>query len=96
MLCVPREPSTSRSGHRPTPAGRHHDRGRPRLDALPTHRVADAWAGGHGIVLDRLHEGLEESGGSCDCEVVVNVDPVVVLEDAQAAPGPAVAGPSVR
>ena len=61
-----------------------------------THRATDAWAAGHGIALDRLHEGLEEFGGFCNCEVVMNVDPVVVFEDAQAAPGPAVAGPSVR
>ncbi|HEX2300754.1 MAG TPA: DUF2695 domain-containing protein [Pseudonocardiaceae bacterium] len=24
--------------------------------------------------LDRLHEGLEEYGGFCDCEAVMNVD----------------------
>ncbi len=66
-----------------------------------THRRTDAWAAGHGIALDRLHEGLEEYGGFCDCEVVMNVDPVVVFawgppdRCAQAAPDPA-AGPSRR
>jgi hypothetical protein len=68
-----------------------------------THRATDAWAAGHGIALDRLHEGLEEYGGFCDCEVVMNVDPVVVFdpvvgqvvgqvidEAAQAASGPSV------
>jgi hypothetical protein len=74
-----------------------------------THRATDAWAAGHGIALDRLHEGLEEFGGFCDCEVVMNVDPGVVFEEAaqvaarvacqaaaQAASGPAAAGPSAR
>jgi hypothetical protein len=89
---------------------------RPQLDALRehldaviaaggcdrTHRATDAWATGHGIALDRLHEGLEEYGGFCDCEVVMNVDPVVVFEEparagsAQAASDPAAAGPSRR
>jgi hypothetical protein len=54
-----------------------------------THRATDAWAAGHGIALDRLHEGLEEWGGFCDCEVVMNVDPAVVFAPgAQAAGGP--------
>ena len=61
-----------------------------------THRATDAWAAGHGIALDRLHEGLEEYGGFCDCEVVMNVDPVVVFDDRVQAAGPAAAGPSVR
>jgi len=57
-----------------------------------THRATDSWAARHGIALDRLHEGLEEYGGFCDCEVVMNVDPAVVF-----APGrQAAAGPSVR
>ena len=61
-----------------------------------TTRATDEWAARHGIALDRLHEGLEEYGGFCDCEVVVNVDPAVVFEPvAQAAPVP-VAGPSRR
>lgn len=33
-----------------------------------------AWARQEGIDLERLHEGLEEYGGYCDCEVVINVD----------------------
>ncbi len=65
-----------------------------------SHRATDAWAAGHGIALDRLHEGLEEFGGFCDCEVVMNVDPVVVFDpatrEAQAVSGPAAAGPSAR
>ncbi len=62
-----------------------------------THRATDAWAAGHGIALDRLHDGLEEYGGVCDCEVVMNVDPTVVLPaDGGAADGQAAAGPSRR
>ncbi|MGY1673372.1 DUF2695 domain-containing protein [Geodermatophilus sp. SYSU D00710] len=61
-----------------------------------TRRATDAWAARHGIALDRLHEGLEEFGGFCDCEVVMNVDPAVVFPAAgQAAPVPA-EGPSLR
>ena len=36
--------------------------------------ATDAWAAEQTIDLDRLHEGLEEYGGFCDCEVVMNVD----------------------
>ncbi len=61
-------------------------------DCDQTHRATDAWAAGHGIALDRLHEGLEEYGGFCDCEVVMNVDPAVVFD----AGGQAAAGPSPR
>jgi Protein of unknown function (DUF2695) len=32
------------------------------------------WAAREGIDLGRLHECLDEYGGFCDCEVVVNVD----------------------
>jgi hypothetical protein len=32
------------------------------------------WAAREGIDLERLHEGLEEYGGFCDCEVLMNVD----------------------
>jgi hypothetical protein len=74
---------------------------REHVEALPgtggrdrTHRATDACAARRGLALalDRLHEGLEEYGGSCDCEVVGNVDPAVVL----ATGGQAAAGPSVR
>jgi len=34
----------------------------------------------HGVELDRVHEGLEEYGGFCDCEVVMNVDPDAIFE----------------
>ncbi len=62
-----------------------------------THRATDARAAGHGITLDRPREGLEEYGGSCDCEVVVNVEPAVVFDaGGQAADGQAAAGPSLR
>jgi hypothetical protein len=32
------------------------------------------WAAREGIDLERLHEGLEEYGGFCDCEILMNVD----------------------
>ena len=40
-----------------------------------TRDAADAWALREGVDLELLHEGLEEYGGFCDCEVVMNVDP---------------------
>jgi hypothetical protein len=39
-----------------------------------TPAATDAWAAAEGVDLERLHEGLEEYGGFCDCEVVLNVD----------------------
>src|SRR3954463_12254596 len=33
-----------------------------------------AWAAREDIDLERLRHGLEEYGGFCDCEVVMNVD----------------------
>jgi hypothetical protein len=45
-----------------------------------TRRATDTWAVQHGVELERLHEGLEEYGGFCDCEVVMNVDPDAVVE----------------
>jgi hypothetical protein len=36
--------------------------------------ATEAWAAREGIDLDGLHDGLEEYGGFCDCEVVMNVD----------------------
>jgi hypothetical protein len=38
-------------------------------------RATDAWAAANDLDLDQLHTGLEEYGGYCDCEVVMNVDP---------------------
>ena len=65
-------------------------------DCDQTHRATGEWAARNGIALDRLREGLEEYGGFCDCEVVMNVDPALVFEPgAQAASVPA-AGPSRR
>ncbi|MGY1697683.1 MULTISPECIES: DUF2695 domain-containing protein [unclassified Geodermatophilus] len=62
-----------------------------------TRRATDAWAASHGIALDRLHEGLEEFGGFCDCEVVMNVDPAVVFPAVVfPAVGQAAEGPSLR
>ncbi len=43
-------------------------------------RATDAWAATWGVDLERLHVGLEEYGGYCDCEVVLNVHPEEVLE----------------
>lgn len=42
--------------------------------------ATDAWASANGHDLDRLHTGLDEYGGHCDCEVVMNVDPDEVFE----------------
>ncbi|MBN1093298.1 DUF2695 domain-containing protein [Blastococcus sp. TML/M2B] len=36
-------------------------------------RATEAWAHAHRIDVERLREGLEEYGGFCDCEVVMNV-----------------------
>ena len=40
-----------------------------------TREAADAWALREGVDLVLLHRGLDEYGGFCDCEVVMNVDP---------------------
>ncbi|MGY1803389.1 DUF2695 domain-containing protein [Blastococcus sp. SYSU D00922] len=40
-----------------------------------TLRATEAWADRHDVDLERLHDGLEEFGGYCDCEVVMTVDP---------------------
>jgi hypothetical protein len=40
-----------------------------------TRRFTERWATERQIALDRLAEGLEEFGGFCDCEVVMNCDP---------------------
>lgn len=45
-----------------------------------TRGATDAWAVQHGVALDRLHDGLDEYGGFCDCEVVMNVHPDAVFE----------------
>ncbi|WP_448625437.1 DUF2695 domain-containing protein [Geodermatophilus sp. URMC 64] len=39
-----------------------------------TRAATDAWAVRAGVDPARLHAGLEEYGGFCDCEVVMNVD----------------------
>lgn len=36
--------------------------------------VDGAWATREEVDLERLRQGLEEYGGFCDCEVVMNVD----------------------
>ncbi|RBY84169.1 DUF2695 domain-containing protein [Blastococcus sp. TF02A-26] len=43
-------------------------------------RFTDEWAEQHGVDVDRLHEGLLEWGGGCDCEVVANVEPELVFD----------------
>jgi hypothetical protein len=43
-------------------------------------RATDAWAGANNVDLQRLHFGLDEYGGYCDCEVLMNVDPDQVFE----------------
>jgi hypothetical protein len=40
-----------------------------------TRRFTEQWAAEHQVPLDQLAEGLEEFGGFCDCEVVMNCDP---------------------
>jgi hypothetical protein len=40
-----------------------------------TRRYTERWATEHHVSLDRLADGLEEFGGFCDCEVVMNCDP---------------------
>jgi Protein of unknown function (DUF2695) len=40
-----------------------------------TRRFTEQWANDHRVSSDRLAEGLEEFGGYCDCEVVMNCDP---------------------
>jgi hypothetical protein len=39
-----------------------------------TPAATDDWAAREGIDLERLHQGLEEYGGFCDCEILMNVD----------------------
>lgn len=45
-----------------------------------TLRFTERWATGHHVSWDRLAEGLEEFGGYCDCEVVMNCDPVEIYD----------------
>jgi hypothetical protein len=52
-----------------------------------TRATTDAWAEHEGIDLERLHEGLEEYGGFCDCEVVMNVDVEEVFTSVRTPPG---------
>ncbi len=43
-------------------------------------KATDAWAAANGLDLPSLNVGLEEYGGYCDCEVVMNVRPDEVFE----------------
>lgn len=43
-------------------------------------KATDSWASANSLDLDRLHAGLEEYGGYCDCEVAMNVHPDEVFE----------------
>ncbi len=45
-----------------------------------TRKATDAWAIANGVELTRLQIALEEYGGYCDCEVVMNLDPDGVFE----------------
>jgi hypothetical protein len=67
---------------------------RPQLEALLDHvdaaveadgcdhtrRATDAWATANAVDLSSLHVALEEYGGYCDCEVMMNVHPDEVFE----------------
>ncbi len=44
-----------------------------------TWRFTEQWATEHNMSWDRLEEGLDEFGGYCDCEVVMNCDPAQVF-----------------
>lgn len=44
-----------------------------------TLRRAELWARDHGVGWEALRSGLEESGGFCDCEVVMNCGPEEVF-----------------
>ena len=46
--------------------------------------ATEAWATREGVDLGRLHSGLEEYGGFCDCEVVMNVDADAVFRPVRA------------
>ncbi len=49
-------------------------------------RATDAWALARRLDLARLHAGLEEYGGYCDCEVVMNVDPGLIFDPVRQQP----------
>lgn len=44
-----------------------------------TMRFTEQWAANHQVSWEQLAEGLEEFGGYCDCEVVMNCDPEEVF-----------------
>jgi hypothetical protein len=44
-----------------------------------TTRHGEQWARENGLEWDHLTEGLEEFGGFCDCEIVMNCDPDDIL-----------------
>lgn len=45
-----------------------------------TSRFAEAWAERNDIDWLELADGLEEFGGFCDCEIVMNVDPEEIFD----------------
>ena len=40
-------------------------------------RLTEAWLASHGHDLDRVLPWLDDNGGYCDCEVLMNVEPHV-------------------
>lgn len=44
-----------------------------------TARHAHRWAQSHRIEWETLAEGLQEFGGYCDCEIVMNVEPEAIF-----------------
>ncbi|OYL17688.1 DUF2695 domain-containing protein, partial [Streptococcus pneumoniae] len=44
-----------------------------------TARHAQRWAQSHRIEWETLAEGLQEFGGYCDCEIVMNVEPEAIF-----------------
>jgi hypothetical protein len=44
-----------------------------------TTRHSEHWAQSHGVEWPGLAEGLQEFGGYCDCEILMNVEPDMVF-----------------
>ncbi len=50
------------------------------IDCDHTYRLTKAWAAAHGQGWARLEPSLRWFGGTCDCQVVANVDPETRLD----------------